>query len=163
VKILKVVSGGQTGVDQAALQVAIDLGIDHGGWCPPGRICENGIIPSYFDLSETPVECDPTAPDIPRSQRTFWNIRDSDGALIFSDGTKLQSDRGTKLAIETSKKLGKPYFVIDLNAEIDLNKVKEWMRKFEIEILSVGGPSENTSPGVYQKAYQLLRKLFVIR
>lgn len=157
----KIVSGGQTGVDQAALQAAIDSNLEHGGWCPPCRVCEDGEIPYHFILQETPTERDHSALHVPRSQRTIWNVRDSDGILIFSEGIKLESDRGTKLAIETSKKFGRLYFVIDLNAEIDLNKVKEWIQKFEIEILSVGGPSESTSPGIYLKVYQLLMRLFI--
>ncbi len=80
-QIRKVISGGQTGVDQAALRAAIALGISIDGWCPPGRICEHGVIPEEFPLKETPFERSEGAPGIPRSLRTEWNVRDSDGPI----------------------------------------------------------------------------------
>lgn len=165
-KLKKIISGGQTGVDQSALQVAIDAGLEHGGWCPPGRVCESGIIPDHFHLKETAFARDTSAPNIPRSQRTIWNIRDSDGTLIFWDKevAKLQSDKGTKLTLDIAKKLGKPYLVVDLNSyDVDqqnvsgiVEEIKGWLIKNEIEILSVGGPSENTCPGIFKKTYHLL-------
>jgi len=79
---LKIISGGQTGVDQAALITAQKIGLETGGWCPPGRVCESGTIPEYFPLKETPQERSPDAVDVPRSQRTEWNVRDSDATLI---------------------------------------------------------------------------------
>ncbi len=161
-RVKKIISGGQTGVDQAALQVAINTGIDHGGWCPPGRVCENGLIPEQFKLKETPKERDASAPDVPRSQRTIWNVRDADGVLIFCESTKLQSDRGTKLAFETSLKLGKPYLVMNINEQQDFNKIRNWILDFEIRVLSIGGPSEETSLGIYEKAYSILMKILSI-
>ena len=163
--IKKIISGGQTGVDQAALQVAFDLGLNHGGWCPPERVCEDGKIPYQFKLIETPQERDISALDIPRSQRTIWNVRDADGVLIFvqskaqRDILRQAQDPGTKLAIETSMKLGKPYLVIDLNASPDLHEIQNWILEFDIQVLSVGGPSEKTSPGIYRKTYQFLLEL----
>jgi len=82
--IRKIISGGQTGVDQAALRAAIASGIPFDGWCPPGRICEDGIIPEEFNLKETPFERSESAHEIPRSLRTEWNVRDSDGVLILT-------------------------------------------------------------------------------
>ena len=76
--IARVVSGGQRGVDRAALDVAIELSIPHGGWCPAGRRAEDGRIPDHFQLQETPSR------DYP--QRTRWNVRDSDGTLILTRG-----------------------------------------------------------------------------
>ncbi len=72
----KIISGGQTGADRAALDFAIARGIPHGGWCPRGRLAEDGTIPALYQLSETP------GPD--HAQRTEWNVRDSDGTVIFS-------------------------------------------------------------------------------
>ncbi len=152
---LIIISGGQTGVDQAALQAAIDCDVEHGGWCPPGRICETGVIPSYFHLSETPVERDSTAMNIPRSQRTIWNVRDADGILIITH-PKLQSDRGTELAIETAKKLKRPFLIVDLLADVKISQIKSWVLTNEIKTLSIGGPSERTSPGIYDLSHALL-------
>ncbi len=73
---VKIVSGGQTGADRAALDFAIDHGIPHGGWCPRGRKCEDGTIADCYKLNETPSAEYP--------QRTEWNVRDSDGTVVFS-------------------------------------------------------------------------------
>src|SRR2546430_17536769 len=82
-RLTKVISGGQTGVDQAALRAARDCGLAIGGWCPPGRGCDSGVIPLEFPLQETERERSPDAPDVPRSQRTEWNVRDSDATLVI--------------------------------------------------------------------------------
>lgn len=162
--IQKIISGGQTGVDQAVHQAAIDSGIAHGGWCPPGRLCEDGIIPNQFDLTETPLERDPSASEIPRSQRTIWNARDSDGVLIFQS-SKLQSennlkarDPGTELALKTSKKLEKPFLIVDLEIHQQVN-ISEWITENAIEILSVGGPSERNCPGIYDAVYSVMMEV----
>src|SRR2546423_4826044 len=92
--VRKVISGGQTGVDQAALRAAKNCGLEIGGWCPPGRLCDNGVIPPEFPLKETPQEQSPDAPDVPRSQRTEWNVRDSDGTLVIEARHASQRDTG---------------------------------------------------------------------
>ena len=155
-KLNKIISGGQTGVDQAALQAAIDAGLDHGGWCPPGRVCESGFIPPHFNLMETPRECDPSAPDVPRSQRTIWNVRDADGVLIFMVNS---SDPGTELATESAKKFKKPAILVQVFHEIDPTEFEQWLVTNAIQTLSVGGPSEQTCPGVYDFTYALLSRL----
>src|SRR5262245_7420096 len=94
-KLRKILSGGQTGVDQAALRAAQKCGLSCGGWCPPGRECETGIIPLSFPLRETPRDRSPDAPEIPRSQRTQWNVRDSDATLILQPQSLEGQDPGT--------------------------------------------------------------------
>lgn len=160
-KLIKVISGGQSGVDQAALQAAIDSDIKHGGWCPPGRVCEIGKIPERYYLIETPDERDLSAPEIPRSQRTIWNVRDSDGVLVFWDKkvTELQSDKGTKLALETANNLGKPFLIIDISKKVSITEIANWISLNNIEVLNVAGPSENTSPGIYGRVYEVMQEI----
>src|SRR2546430_15604495 len=105
-RLTKVISGGQTGVDQAALRAARDCGLAIGGWCPPGRECESGLIPLEFPLQETERERSPDAPDVPRSQRTELNVRDSDATLVIvaaggnRSGCATISDAATKWTME---------------------------------------------------------------
>src|SRR5262245_4515029 len=80
---LTIFSGGQTGVDQAALRAGKASGLALGGWCPPGRECESGRIPDDFPLREAPGDRSPNAPEIERSWRTELNVRDSDATLIL--------------------------------------------------------------------------------
>jgi len=112
--MLKILSGGQTGVDRAALDVAIEWGIAYGGWCPKGGWAEDmpnppGLLSHYPDLRETP-ETDP-------SQRTEWNVRDADRLMVLIDSAGLAISKGTRLAIDTAKKLGKANIVIDMDAD----------------------------------------------
>ncbi|MCG8372171.1 MAG: putative molybdenum carrier protein [Balneolales bacterium] len=159
----KIISGGQTGVDQAALQFAINRNIPHGGWCPPGRVCENGIIPLHFNLKETPLERDASEPYIPRSQRTIRNVRDADGMWVLGFGKDINNpDQGTKLAIDTARRLKKPYLIIDLDNPIPVQETRHWLVQHRIKALSVGGPSESTSPGIFDKTNSYLNQLFFV-
>ncbi len=150
----KILSGGQTGVDQAALQAAIDMGLEHGGWCPPGRMCETGIIPDHFNLKETPEERDLSALEIPRSQRTIWNVRDADGLLILK-GLKAQRDQGTELSLEKAKEFRRPYLSI-ISEMSNIKQIRNWIEENQIEILNVAGWSEVNSPGIYNSVYEIL-------
>ncbi len=76
--LMKIISGGQTGADRAALDVAIECGIDHGGWVPQGRWAEDGPLPRGYHMRETEVT--------QLATRTEWNVRDADATLIFSHG-----------------------------------------------------------------------------
>lgn len=156
--LTKVISGGQTGVDQAALRAASDSRLEIGGWCPPGRVCETGVIPSQFPLKETPNERSPDAPDVPRSQRGEWNVRDSDGTLAIVTGER--RDAGTEWTMKCAKRYQRPLLVCDIDDPNAKEKIEEWLAANAIGTLNVAGPSEATSPGIGAKAYQLLRQTF---
>lgn len=145
----KIISGGQTGVDRAALDVALELKIPCGGWCPKGRKAEDGALDPIYPLRETPSE--------EYSQRTEWNVRDSDGVLILSYGTPTG---GTALAIEFSRKHLKPHFIIDLKNKQDKRAFLQWLKKNNIQILSIGGSRESTKPGIiYLQSRAILKGL----
>lgn len=164
-RLTKIISGGQTGVDQAALRAAGDCNLEIGGWCPPGRICEAGVIPAEFPLRETERERSLQAPDVPRSRRTEWNVRDSDGTLVLvvgdnrSDGPTV-SDAGTEWAVRCAEHYGKPLLVCDVSDPEAKQKIQGWLRRSPIKVLSVGGPAESASPGIGERAYRLLRSVF---
>jgi hypothetical protein len=152
VNIAKVISGGQTGVDRAALDVALELGLPCGGWCPRGRRAEDGPLPERYPLQETPWDGYP--------QRTEWNVRDSDGTLVLTCG---QVDRGTALTIELSERRCKPCLVLDLSTQPSIDDVRQLVEDQQIHILNVAGPRENRCPGIYTLAGEFLRDLFACR
>ena len=158
----KVICGGQTGVDQAALRAARDCGLEIGGWCPPGRVCESGVIPAEFPLRETEQERSPDAPEVPRSQRTEWNVRDSDGTLVIQDGNRsgCPADPGTAWAIQCAARYEKPLLIRRVDDPDSADAIRQWLAAFHIQTLSVGGPSEGTSPGIGDKAYSLMKQVF---
>jgi Circularly permutated YpsA SLOG family len=156
--LIKIISGGQIGVDQAALRAARDCGLEIGGWCPPGRVCESGVIPPEFPLTETPRDRSQDAPEIPRSQRTEWNVRDSDGTLVIH-GAEAATDPGTAWAIECARRFEKPLLVCQADNPDAVTNIRKWIAAFRIETLSVGGPSESSAPGIGEKAHALVKSV----
>lgn len=145
----KIISGGQTGVDRAALDAALELGIPIGGWCPRGRKSEDGTIPDKYPLIETPKSYS--------LQRTEWNIRDSDATLILIIG-KLEG--GTRRTAELAHQMGKPYFIIDLNKSQKTGMHKYWLEHHHPAILNIAGPRESKSPGIAIQAKDFLATCF---
>jgi Circularly permutated YpsA SLOG family len=144
--ITKVVSGGQTGVDRAALDVALEHGIPCGGWCPRGRRAEDGGIQARYPVMETP--------SVDYAQRTEWNVRDADGTLILTRGP---ATGGTALTMEIAHRLGKPCLIIDLDGSPISSIVRAWADKNRIQTLNIAGPRESTSPGIYERSRRFLR------
>ena len=145
--MLKIISGGQTGVDRAALDVALKLGIQCGGFCPKGRKSEDGAIPEKYPLTETQSDNYP--------ERTELNVKTGDATLILIAGNP---DRGTQLTIDLCKRHNKPCLVMDLNDEKERVDIKLWIDKNKIGNMNVAGNRESISPGIQEKAYQFLLK-----
>jgi len=158
-RCLIVLAGGQTGVDQAAHRAAMANGLLCAGWCPPGRESEAGRITPEFPLTPTPEDRSRLAPDVPRSQRTEWNVRDADATLIL-DVSSPPTDPGTAFATRAAGILGRPLLIVDPRDQKNIPAVMAWLNKHEIRVLNIAGPSENTSPGISQTAFAFLSELF---
>jgi Circularly permutated YpsA SLOG family len=146
--VRRLVSGGQSGVDRAALEVAAELGIACGGWCPRDRWAEDGPIPARWRLRETP-EADP-------AQRTAWNVRDSDGTLVLLRG---EPRGGTALCLARALALGRPRLAVDPRDPGALARVRDWLERSQIGALHVAGPRESEEPGIGAQARAFLRCL----
>jgi Icc protein len=151
-RIEKILSGGQTGVDRAALDCALELAIPHGGWCPRGRRALDGPLDPIYQLQETPSSA--------YSQRTEWNVRDADATLLLSWGPP---DGGSALTAELAEKLRKPLLIIDLrqSAPIDsvTNKLWQWLEQHDIHVLNIAGPRHSKADNIYTIAMQLLMRI----
>ncbi|MFH7321583.1 putative molybdenum carrier protein [Desulfurivibrio sp. D14AmB] len=147
----KIISGGQTGADQAGLDVAIKRGIPHGGWIPKGRMTEAGPLPEKYDLQEMPVKSYP--------KRTEQNILDSDGTLIVSHG-KLTG--GSKLTVELAQRHCKPSLHLDIKANsmaYATRMVASWLADNGIRVLNVAGPRASKDPEIYGATVKLLESV----
>ncbi|MGD9152826.1 MAG: putative molybdenum carrier protein [Gammaproteobacteria bacterium] len=147
--ITKIISGGQTGVDRAALDVAIELKISHGGWCPKGRRAElNTTIPSKYHLKETESE--------KFEERTKLNIKDSDGTLALVPKTPIKITDGTILTIEEAKLKNKPLLIINLSKKPPVEIILKWIGENNIKTLNIAGPRESQSTGIYDISFKFL-------
>jgi len=158
---MKLISGGQSGVDRSVLDVALTHGIDYGGWCPKSGWAEDfpdppGLLTKYPKLQETPL-ADP-------AQRTEWNVRDADACLIIVDAGGFDASRGTALAQDLAHQYRKPLFVADLAAAHVLRDAALWVRVQQARHgaalkLAIGGPRESESIGIYLRASRFIEAL----
>ena len=145
----KIISGGQTGVDRAALDVALEMGIPAGGYCPKGRKAEDGPIDPRYPLQEL------NSPHYPA--RTERNVLESDGTLIINEGPL---EGGVALTLKMAKKYKKHFLIIHPSKSLAVSEVIKWLKSNPINVLNVAGPRESNSPGIYDKAFSLLLRLF---
>ena len=141
----KIISGAQTGVDRAALDVSLELDIPCGGWCPKGRRAEDGPIPEKYPMQETEARN--------YTKRTKLNVQDSDGTLIINRG---EIDGGTAHTARLAEKMAKPCLVIQLEEQPDLNEITHWLTQNDIKTLNIAGPREDKRPGIYNQTVSLL-------
>jgi hypothetical protein len=147
----KIVSGGQTGVDRAALDWAIMNHVPHGGWCPKGRLAEDGPIPECYLLQETP--------SADSRQRTEWNVRDSDGTVILSLGPNLTG--GSELTRQLARKLGKPLLhLCQSNSTLPGAAFIQFIRDRQIHTLNVAGPKASEESGILPFVHEVLGEAF---
>ena len=149
--IHKIISGGQTGADRAALDWAIARGIEHGGWCPAGRRAEDGAIPGTYRLLET-ESCG-------FLQRTRRNIADADATLVVNLGTL---EGGTLRTVQLAQRLGKPVLVIFADIESPQAaaiRPRNWVARVAPIVLNVAGPRTSKRSGIYQATWRLLGEL----
>lgn len=147
---LKIISGGQTGADRAALDWAIDYGVAHGGWCPLGRKAEDGVIALKYLLTEM------ESPDY--RKRTVANVRESDATLIVNLGLL---DGGTLETARIAKQQGKPIHVIQADGvDEEIAAVLAWLERVRPVILNVAGPRESKRPGIYGATWHTLTRIF---
>ena len=158
---MKLLSGGQTGVDRAVLDVAIARGIPYAGWCPKGGWAEDfpappGLLAKYPELNETPL-ADP-------AQRTEWNVRDADACLIVVEAGGTEVSAGTMLAGELAHRYRKPLLIAKLDDSESLKRTSLWLRVQAARHgddlnLAIGGPRESEAPGIHQRATRFVEEL----
>lgn len=147
--IEKIISGGQTGVDRAALDAGLKLGIPIGGTCPKGRLAEDGTIDKKYPLIESHSAS--------YYVRTEINVMNGDGTLILFYG---KWSGGTKETKEYAEKHHKPYLAINLNEPGSPKNVLAWIKASKIKVLNVAGPRESKHPGIHLAAYNFLLEVF---
>jgi hypothetical protein len=141
---VKIISGGQTGVDRAALDVALKHRIECGGWCPAGRLDEFGRIPDRY-----PVQKMETGGF---TERTLKNVKDSDGTIIIHPG---KISGGTDQTVRFCIELQRPHQLIDaskISAEDAAKLIHDFVCNNKIKVLNVAGPRQSEWPEGYDYA-----------
>lgn len=148
--MIKICSGGQTGVDRAALDFAIDNGIPHGGHCPKNRKAEDGKIPEKYNLIET---------NGGYKFRTELNVQSYDATLIFYRGTM---GRGTQLTCRMTEKYDKPRLCVNLDFPHTHDGVLHFIDTMVTDTLNVAGTRESSCPGIYDDVYKFLTEMLAV-
>jgi putative molybdenum carrier protein len=146
VPVLKIVSGGQTGADRAALDWAMAHGMPHGGWCPRGRLAEDEHIADKYELNETPLA--------EYAERTEWNVRDSDGTVIFSLADELTG--GSQATAHFARVHRKPWLHLSRKTKNPSAKLLAFIAQHKIKVLNVAGPRASSEPGISKFVSQTL-------
>jgi hypothetical protein len=152
-RLERIISGGQTGADQAALDVAIELSIPHGGWVPKGRKTESGPLPAKYQVKEMPTDS--------YQKRTEQNVIDSDGTLIISHGDLTEGSDYTRAM---ARKHGKAWIHIDADKqslETAVQMIRTWISGNDIEVLNVAGPPASKDPPIYTATKQILKAVLL--
>jgi len=147
---LKIISGGQTGADRAALDWAMRCGLPLGGWCPLGRMAEDGSIDNKYPLQETPSS--------EYAERTRWNVRDADGTVIFSIAKELS---GGSLATKYfARQLHKPWLHVSQATLEPAAKLRAFVERHQIEVLNVAGPRASVETDIGKFVEAILEQAF---
>lgn len=151
---LTIVSGGQTGVDRAALDVAIARGVAHGGWCPRGRLAEDGRIDARYALEETSS----SSPAV----RTRRNVVDSDATVVFSSTRAVTG--GTALTIDLAAELGRPWLHLTAEKPLGANvaRLLAFVDRHGVRRLNVAGPRASGDPRAAALAAETLEALLTV-
>ena len=145
-----IVSGGQTGADRAALDVALERGLQTGGWVPKGRLAEDGLIPQRYTGLQESESADPAV-------RTALNVRDSDATLIVSHGAL---SGGSLLTLREATRRGRPALHLDLAVLSQAQaaaQVRAWLHAVDPATLNVAGPRASHDPAIGERVRELLR------
>lgn len=153
-KKMKIISGGQTGVDRAALDAAFECGVESGGWCPEGRIAEDGVIPEKYPVKELPGSG--------YRQRTKQNVLDSDGTvIIYFDSPS----GGTKLTIALCVEQKRSYLLIDakeFTVDSAVQKIEKFINQHSIITLNVAGPRASGERNAYDYAKKVIKGVLTV-
>jgi len=159
---MTIFSGGQSGADRAALDFAIEHDIAHGGWCPRGRVAEDGPISSRYALRETPLRR--------YAQRTEWNVRDSDATVVFTIAANVSG--GSALTLVCARRLGKPALHLSRDSFVEMHgedeaasaaagQLSEFLSKHQVSTLNIAGPRGSQEPQIAAFIQRVLVAVFI--
>jgi hypothetical protein len=149
----RIISGGQSGVDRGALDACLEKKFPCSGWCPKGRLAEDGVIDPKYPLTETE--------DGNYDTRTLKNVQDSAGTMIISTGNLIG---GTLLTHQIAQKINKPVLVVS-PGETNFNKIISevfcWLKGNNIDVLNVAGPRKSEWEQGYYFSHQIISALII--